>query len=60
MRLENDIENARFDKLRNEFNAMTLKLEEAEKISKERKNTVDRLSAELSRYRRKEKRAKAT
>lgn len=54
----NDIEKARFNKLQNEFNVMTLKLEDAEKLAEDRKKTVDSLSAELSRYKRKEKRNK--
>ena len=56
MKYENDIERAKFDKLQNEFNAMTLKLEDAEKLADERKKTVDSLSAELGKYKRKQKR----
>jgi len=58
MKYENDIDKARFSKLQNEFNVMTLKLEKAEKLAEDRKKTVDNLSAELSKYKRKEKRNK--
>lgn len=51
-----DIDMARLSKFRNEFNVMQLKLGEYEAIAKKRKETIDSLSAELGRYKRKEKR----
>ena len=56
--MKDDIEKARFNRLKNEFNAMQLELEEFKSLASSRKKTVDSLSAELSRYKRKEKRNK--
>lgn len=56
--MKDDIGKARFNRLRNEFNAMQLELEEFKSLASSRKKTVDSLSAELSRYKRKEKRNK--
>lgn len=48
----------RFNIMVNEHNAMYTKLQVAEKEAAERKETIDRLSAELGKYKRKEKRLK--
>tara|TARA_R110000823_G_scaffold78797_2_gene179582 strand:+ start:557 stop:736 length:180 start_codon:yes stop_codon:yes gene_type:complete len=56
--MKDDIGKARFNRLRNEFNAMQLELEGFKSLASSRKKTVDSLSAELSRYKRKEKRNK--
>jgi len=54
MRYELDIEKAKYDKLNNEFTVMTLKLEAIEQLAEDRKKTIDSLSAQISRYKRKE------
>ena len=52
-----DIDRNKFNLMRNEHNAMSLRLEEVEDESKLRKVTIDKLSAELSKFKRKQKRA---
>lgn len=47
------IERAKYSRLVNEFNAMQLELDEYKKLAEDRKNSVDRLSAELSKIKRK-------
>ena len=47
----------KFNIMVNEYNAMTAKLAASEKEGLERKITIDRLSAELGKYKRKEKRS---
>ena len=51
-----EIDQHKFNIMVNEHNAMSLKLENAEAEAEERKQTIDRLSAEIGRYKRKEKR----
>jgi len=51
-----EIDQHKFNIMRNERNAMSLKLEKAEKEALDRKITIDRLSAELSKFKRKENR----
>lgn len=54
MRHEGDIEKAKYDKLNNEFTVMKLKLEVIERLAEDRKKTIDSLSAQISRHKRKE------
>lgn len=51
-----EIDQHKFNIMVNEHNAMSTKLAEAEASALERKQTIDRLSAELGKYKRKEKR----
>ena len=48
----------KFNIMVNEHNAMSDKLAKSEAEAADRKQTIDRLSAELSKYKRKEKRNK--
>lgn len=53
-----DIDKARFSKLTNEHNKLLMEYEELEKLSSQRKVTIDKLSSELGKYKRKENKAK--
>lgn len=53
-----DIDKARFSKLTNEYNKLLMEYEELEEISSQRKSTIDKLSSELGKYKRKENKAK--
>ena len=53
-----DIEQNKFNIMRNLYLGMTLELEDIKLESEGRKATIDRLSAEIGKFKRKEKRNK--